>query len=803
MAAYAAVTSLMGTIHLVSQSNMDLLEDHKEQLKLLYEKVGSLLEFLDDETMIDLRKEIKNVAEKVEDEVESYIQREAQRTLLKILRRVLHLPTKDNGKLFRFCQRVIEDVDSIKENQQKKKNNNSQIRNNPSLMYYDPSIVSFFDIRGWITASKDYNYRNILACLLQDAIGVKEKLDKFSDEDLEDHLQKGLKARRYLIVAEYASFPNVPFPMRFLEQEESWNLFRPKAFDKKVCPMKFDNVAKEVVKNCKELPLVISTVAGTLSGKRTLDEWWKVAQTVSSLVNLDDYQRCSGVLVLSYNHLPPHLKSCFLYFGVFPKAREISVKKLLRLWTAEGLLELKGLEEPEKLGSSLLQDLIDKSLVVVGEQSLDGKIKAYRIHDLLHDLCLGEAESENLLYVLNPPVSKGHQTVFPKGSRWVSLHSTRGYFSSIRFDDLMRSKTRSLHISFSISIDRLVLRLNHFKFLRVLDLEKVSCYDLPREIVQLSSLRYFSMMVCKITKDLSISKLWNLQTLVFRQSYRGASPPIILSNGIWEMSQLRHLQGMYLCSPPQLSANEVKYRALENLQSVSGLSSRCCTKEIFEGIKKVKKVQIFDMVHEICSKLKCLDNLICLHELEELSIEGYIYSFIRLPRLEFFPPNLTKLTVNNTRLPWKEMTIISKLPKLKVLQLKKYAFDMKIVWELTEMGFPELRFLLLEESTLVYWRAADDYFPCLERVVIRNCRYLHEIPQGFADSMTLQQIELHGCRPSLVTFVDRIQKEQLESSGSDMRKVYAFDTIREFDEDHGEVMKTVEEDSNEDLQNFI
>ncbi|KAF3667853.1 hypothetical protein FXO38_08381 [Capsicum annuum] len=129
-----AVTSLMGTIHLVSQSNMDLLEDHKEQLKLLYEKVGSLLEFLDDETMIDLRKEIKNVAEKVEDEVESYIQREAQRTLLKILRRVLHLPTKDNGKLFRFCQRVIEDVDSIKENQQKKKNNNSQIRNNPSLV---------------------------------------------------------------------------------------------------------------------------------------------------------------------------------------------------------------------------------------------------------------------------------------------------------------------------------------------------------------------------------------------------------------------------------------------------------------------------------------------------------------------------------------------------------------------------------------------------------------------------------------------------------------------------------------------
>ncbi|KAM3266823.1 hypothetical protein P3L10_003818 [Capsicum annuum] len=77
------------------------------------------------------------------------------------------------------------------------------------------------------------------------------------------------------------------------------------------------------------------------------------------------------------------------------------------------------------------------------------------------------------------------------------------------------------------------------------------------------------------------------------------------------------------------------------------------------------------------------------------------------------------------------------------------------------------------------------------------------MPQGFADSMTLQQIELHGCRLSLVTFAEQIQKEQLESSGSDMLKVYAFDTIREFDGDHGEVMKMVEEDSNKDLQNFI
>ncbi|KAK4374137.1 hypothetical protein RND71_004814 [Anisodus tanguticus] len=430
MAAYAALTSLLGTIHLISQSNLDLQEGHKEHLELLYEKVNSLLEFLDtnsdDEPTKDLQSKVKDLAHEVEDIVESHIQREAHTMLIKMLQRVFHLPTKAHERLLKILRRAIENVVSIKEELIKqRKNNNLQVRNrslvpssSPRLhvsalendmvghkfeqdcmrsqlrghssqlevisvvgmggigkstfakkMFFDPSIVSFFDIRGWITVSKDYDYRKILLCLLQDAIGVKEKLDKVSDEDLADHLPKSLKGRRYLIVV-----------------DDIWSMEHGAWMPGMSLDYGFQNT-------------------------RTLDELRKVAQSVSSLVNVDDYEHCSEVLALSYNHLPAHLKACFLCFGVFPKAREISVKKLLRLWTAEGLFELKGLEELEKLGSSLLQDLIDKSLVV-GKQNLDGKIKTCRIHDLLHDLCLREAESENLLYVVNPPISIGTPNSF-------------------------------------------------------------------------------------------------------------------------------------------------------------------------------------------------------------------------------------------------------------------------------------------------------------------------------------------------------------------------------------------------------
>ncbi|KAK4728517.1 hypothetical protein R3W88_021505 [Solanum pinnatisectum] len=109
----------------------------------------------------------------------------------------------------------------------------------------------------------------------------------------------------------------------------------------------------------------------------------------------------------------------------------------------------------------------------------------------------------------------------------------------------------------------------------------------------------------------------------------------------------------------------------------------------------------------------------------------------------------------------------------------------------------------------MYWRAADDYFPCLERVIIKYCRNLEEIPQGFADSMTLQLVELHQCSPTLVNFAEQIQKEQ-EDLGNNLLKVYAFDNRvavnplivpRDTDEEAKEgISDKVDEDSEEDTK---
>ncbi|OIS99623.1 putative late blight resistance protein -like r1b-16 [Nicotiana attenuata] len=564
--------------------------------------------------------------------------------------------------------------------------------------------------------------------------------------------------------------------MHLLGPDDSWNLFYQKAFAEKGFPIEFEDVGKDVAKNCKGLPLMIVVVAKFLSSKRTLEEWRKVAESLSSLADVDAYQQCSEVLALSYNHLPSYLKGCFLYFGLFPKASKISMEKLNRLWIAEGLLKVKGLEGLEEVAASHLNYLIDKSLVIVSKRSMDGKIIRCMIHDLVHDFCLKEADRQNLLYFVNTDID-GPLWFIPEGCRWMSLQLRRFYLHR-PFPHFAYSKLRS----FSVNCKKIILNRCYFKLLRVLDMEKRKILHFPIAILELVLLRYLALRIRKPGK-LPISKLLNLQTLVVRPIHTGIWGMYSLPNGIWKLSQLRHLHCwcMYLDSPQLASQNEVKNSILENLQTVYGLRPSCCTKEIFEGIKKVKKLEIVGEAQEFNSETGWHNNLKYLEELEALKVTVSLYYGFDYPPCLInpspgsFPPYLKKLTLSRTCLPWNYTNIFSKLPNLEVLELKNGAFSGN-EWEITEMGFPKLKFLLLEDLLLIYWTATDDCFQCLERVYIRECRYLQEIPEGFADSVTLQLIELHKCCHPLVTFAKQIQ-EKHEELGNNMLKVYAFDSM--------------------------
>ncbi|XP_047261795.1 putative late blight resistance protein homolog R1B-16 [Capsicum annuum] len=298
-------------------------------------------------------------------------------------------------------------------------------------VYNDAYIRSHFDVCAWATISQQHNVKEILLSL---QCSTKSDTFDINDEaELANMLQKSLKGKRYLIVLDdmwkteawdamrlcfpsenkgsgillttrnnevacYADTENVSLRMSFMDQDESWSLFKSAAFASEALPSEFETTGKQITEKCHGLPLTIVVVAGLLKSKRAIEDWENVAKDVKSFVTNDPDELCSRVLGLSYNHMTSDLKACLLHFGIFPEDSEIPAKNLMRLWMAEGFLKLGNDLEGE--AEKCLQELVGRCLVLVCKKSQDGaKIRSCKVHDLIYDLWVREIQRENIFII--------------------------------------------------------------------------------------------------------------------------------------------------------------------------------------------------------------------------------------------------------------------------------------------------------------------------------------------------------------------------------------------------------------------
>lgn len=134
------------------------------------------------------------------------------------------------------------------------------------------------------------------------------------------------------------------------------------------------------------------------------------------------------------------------------------------------------------------------------------------------------------------------------------------------------------------------------------------------------------------------------------------------------------------------------------------------------------------------------------------------------------PVNLSKLTLSSNWQQWSEISKIAKLPNLEVLKLLYQSFVGK-EWEMTEGAFPKLRFLKLEDLEIVRWTASCDDFPPLEKLVLRSCRMLEEVPSCLGDMPTIELIEIRSCHKSTVNLVKEIQEQQMDLGNKGLKVV--------------------------------
>ncbi|KAM3321012.1 hypothetical protein P3S67_008214 [Capsicum chacoense] len=691
------------------------------------------------------------------------------------------------------------------------------------------SILRRFDIRVWATVSQQHNIKEIFLSLLQSTIKMDDTVKTKGEAELADMLQKSLKRKRYIIVLDdiwscevwdgvrrcfptednagsrillttrsnevacYAGTENLSRQMDLMDQDESWNLFKSVAFSSEALSYEFETVGKQIADECHGLPLTIVMVAGLLKSKRAIKDWEIVARDVTSFVTNDPDERCSRVLGMSYNHLTSNLKTCLLHFGIFPEDSEIPTNNLMRSWMAEGFLKLENDLEGE--AEKCLQELVDRCLVLVCKKSLDGtKIRSCKVHDLIYDLCLREIQWENI-FIMNDivlGVSERGNLSMQKMQPYKRVTGDKiechlyGLYRALLTpvhrqlrdhdnNDLLE-RTRSI-FSFHLKYSSFIVKseLIHFKLLRVLELRHREIDNFPVQILSLIWLRYLSLQCSRnLNIPPEICRLWNLQTFIV-QGLNGSVITITFPEEIWGLMQLRHLKlpEFYLPNPPSVSADKGSHMGFSNIQTFSYLHPRCFTNEVIMGIQNVKEIGIFG--NEIRSN-GLLNSLVHLQQLETLSL---IYCFSRfLPAsAKAFPATLKKLKLKRNYLRWSYMDIIAELPNLEVLKVMFHACRGE-EWHPNVTGFTRLKVLLIEDCFLMYWKATDDNFPVLERLVLKKCTYLKEIPIEFAEIHTLQLIELISCLPELGESAARIQQEQEDLGNNPVDVRISEDTSR-------------------------
>jgi disease resistance protein RPM1 len=170
---------------------------------------------------------------------------------------------------------------------------------------------------------------------------------------------------RFIQIAEEADIISNPYNIRPLNEEQSKQLLLKKVFPNRFankCPNEVLPLATQFTKKCGGWPLPLVVIAGILSRKNPdYITWNEVMQ------KMDWHTDCSSfmdVISTSYEDLPTALKSCFMYFGVFPEDHQIKATNIYQLWIAEGFISQEGTKLLEDIVENYLEELVQRYFIL-------------------------------------------------------------------------------------------------------------------------------------------------------------------------------------------------------------------------------------------------------------------------------------------------------------------------------------------------------------------------------------------------------------------------------------------------------
>ncbi|KAG2481160.1 hypothetical protein PVAP13_J683347 [Panicum virgatum] len=406
-----------------------------------------------------------------------------------------------------------------------------------------------------------------------------------------------------------------------LSKDDSWTVFTQIiGEDIKGLDSELLEVGREIVNKCGGVPLAIKVLANVLRGKTHIEQWKAVRD--SNLLDAEDKEhRVLASLMLSYSHLPSHLKRCFTICSLFPKGLPLDKQQLVDQWIAHNVISLTH-------GYNCLEDVGDECFNSLVQVSFLQDVKEYfgRVCCEMHDLAQ---------FILDEQISTNvpkDATSSTKYHRYFSLVQQpkkplpRMFFKNARAiyvdggdcDDIIFNKAKNAkHLCSIIANNNLsttvLTAIFQTKHLKYLEMSRLQCESLPETMSDIWSLQALHLE-CSSLLELpkSIGKLQKLRTLNLSWCMKLKFLPDSI-----EIKKLRVLK----LDHTKIKELPVVITKLRNLQC---LSLRNCYRlvELPKGIGNLDKLQVLNL--EYCVQLvelpKDINNLEKLHSTTKVAL---------------------------------------------------------------------------------------------------------------------------------------------------------------------------------------
>ncbi|KAK8464384.1 hypothetical protein PHAVU_011G196066 [Phaseolus vulgaris] len=459
------------------------------------------------------------------------------------------------------------------------------------LLYNDPMIEGKFAIKAWICVSDEFDVFKLTRAILE-AI-YKSTDDSRNLEMVQGRLKESLTGRKFLLVLDDVwnedrdQWKSLQTPLKYgakgskilvttrsnkvastlesnnihqlkqLQENHSWQVFAKHAVQGDTSKLNYElkEIGMKIAGKCQGLPLALETVGSLLQSKSFVAEWEGILRSNIWDLSIEN-SKIIPALLLSYYHLPSHLKRCFAYCALFPKDHQFDKERLILSWMAENFLQCSQQNKsPEEVGEQYFNDLLSRSFFQrsIRQDIMYNKIIFFVMHDLLNDLA--KYVSGEMCYRLGV-------------DRPGSVPTTTRHFSTIKnpvecdeYRSLCDAKRLRTFLSISRNCGISILDLiSNFKFLRLLSLSSCpNIKEVPDTIADLIHLRSLDLTFTDIEKlPNSICSLYNLEVLNLNNCIFLKELPLNLH----ELPNLRRLElmGTYL------RKDSVLFRNLKNLQ---------------------------------------------------------------------------------------------------------------------------------------------------------------------------------------------------------------------------------------------